>query len=125
MKTLLLSAIAFLLFIAPIQAQEYPGCFALDDQGNYIDLNYLCNIPEPEPETEPIIQSIDALYESSYYAGYCSAIEQGKTKEEADEDGMNLAITRIRAIGHSVGDISNPTFVRIVQIENGDIPCPD
>jgi uncharacterized protein YcsI (UPF0317 family) len=47
------------------------------------------------------------------------------TKEEADEDGMNLAITRIRAIGHSVGDISNPTFVRIVQIENGDIPCPD
>ena len=41
------TAIAVLSTTEPISAQEYQGCFLLDENGVFRDLSFMCNIPAP------------------------------------------------------------------------------
>ncbi|GEM_PF-4753099 len=120
-----------LLLASFLIAQEYPGCFALDTQGNYIDLNYLCNYPTDTPEQNNSAENTthhftnDELYKASYYAGYCSAIAQGRSPEQAKKEALELAGARLFATGQSVGTLSDALFIEIAKINMGDTPCPD
>lgn len=56
------AAIALLLNSeTSVFSQEYPGCYMINDEEDFMDLSYLCPTPPPppEPEGEPVLGTGD------------------------------------------------------------------
>ena len=61
--TLAIATVFLVLFLSGhsrVFSQEYPGCFIVDKQGEYIDLSWICPAPEPVPVAdEPVLGTGD------------------------------------------------------------------
>ena len=117
MKTLLLSALLF-TFSLPVNvnAQEFAGCFALDENNNYVDLSSLCNYPIEAPATSPPVprRSNDEIFRAMYQDGFCSAQRAGMSLEQSNESGLTAA-------GHYIDILGDNKQEPLVSAEAMDI----
>ena len=127
-RLIALSLLCAIALTPPAIAQEYPGCFALDGQGNYIDLNYLCQ-PQPSessPISSPRFESMeDSLYFSSYSKAYCEALGEGSSNIAAENIASEVAGRSIFSVGIPVGSLSDQVFLEVAKLTTGQTPCPN
>lgn len=124
-RLIALSLLCVIALTPPAIAQEYPGCFALDGQGNYIDLNYLCQLPESSPpESSPRFENMgDSLYFSSYSKAYCEALEEGSSNTDSENIASEVAGRSIFSVGIPVGRLSDQVFLEVAKLTTGQTPC--
>ena len=73
-------------------AQEYSGCFYINQAGNFIDLTEMCLRNRQE-----IVQPISSvqIYQTSYRDNYCRLLSEGKSESEASKLAHDIAVTTV------------------------------
>jgi len=95
-------------------SQAYPGCFALGNGGEYINLNAICNsqpvaVPPPSVRSTSVVPTggqiqrsftNDEIFEITFLTHYCNAYKAGYSKEEAEKMAIARIVDRLNIVGN-------------------------
>lgn len=123
-----------LLLASFLIAQEYPGCFIVTPQGQYIDLTHnVCRYEEQQFQRQLQQSNINSSNEEDLFLfdfkyQYCLAIKDGISPERARIEAIE-ATTQDYSLGRSMFPEFNlytpdeETLSRLNSITLSDIPC--
>lgn len=125
-----------LLFTTFLIAQEYPGCFMVTPQGQYIDLTHnVCRYEEQQFQRQLQQSNINSSNEKDLFLfdfkyNYCLAVKDGIPAEQARTEAIEATI-QSRSLGSFIVPEDTPdpyspdeeTLSRLNSITLSDIPC--